>query len=152
MESKRFQGFLRFVIPESFRWFYSLLLTTEGSCRLGNSSEWFPENSYRLFPLNSKRLSPVCSSLPQFAPVRPIYTQSQNSPRIHGVKFGSRFFGSSEAFSWVTVDRGKLRAATNGRMDINVNREVHTARTEFSRFDSSLYGLRLALIPKASST
>lgn len=51
MESKRFQGFLRFVIPESFRWFYSLLLTTEGSCRLGNSSEWFPENSYRLFPL-----------------------------------------------------------------------------------------------------
>ena len=52
MESKRFQGFLRFVIPESFRWFYSLLLTTEGSCRLGNSSEWFPENSYRLFPLH----------------------------------------------------------------------------------------------------
>ena len=27
-------------------------------------------------------------------------------------------FGSSEAFSWVTVGHGKLRAATNGRMDI----------------------------------
>ena len=51
-------------------------------------------------------------------PVCPIYTQSQKLPRIHGVKFGSRFFGSSEAFSWVTVGHGKLRAATNGHMDI----------------------------------
>lgn len=39
-------------------------------------------------------------------------------PRIHGVKFGSRFFGSFEAFSWVTVGHGKLRVATNGHMDI----------------------------------
>ena len=94
----------------------------------------------------------IVKSCLQFAPVRHIYTWSQKSPRIHGVIFGSRFSRSSEAFSWVTVDHGKLRAATNGRMDLNVNREVHTARTEFSRFDSSLYGLRLALIPKASST
>ena len=39
-------------------------------------------------------------------------------PRIHGVKSGSRFFVSSEAFSWVTVGHGKLRAANNGHMDI----------------------------------
>lgn len=98
---------------------------------------------------NYLQFVPVCRSLLQFV----LFTLSLKIRRESmGVKFGSRFFGSSEAFSWVTVDHGKLRAATNGRMDINVNREVHTARTEFSRFDSSLYGLRLALIPKASST
>lgn len=51
---------------------------------------------FPLFPLNSRKLSPVCSSLSQFAPVRPIYAQSQNLPRIHGVKFGSRFFGAGQ--------------------------------------------------------
>lgn len=55
--------------------------------------------TFRLFPLNSKKLSPVCFSLPQFAPVCPICIQSQKLSRIHGVKFRSRYFGSSEAFS-----------------------------------------------------
>lgn len=36
-------------------------------------------SQFPLLPLNSRKLSPVCSSLPQFAPVRPIYTQSQKN-------------------------------------------------------------------------
>lgn len=42
----------------------------------------------------------------QFAPVRPIYIQSQKLPRIHGVKFGSRFSGHPRRFRgsrWVTA-------------------------------------------------
>lgn len=38
--------------------------------------------------------------------------------KFHGVKSGSRFFGSFETISWVTVGHGKLRVATNGGMDI----------------------------------
>lgn len=71
-----------------------------------------------LFPLNSKKLSPVCSSLPQFVLVCPNAAQSQKCPRIHGVISGSRFFGSSGSFSWVTLGHGKLRAATYGHMDV----------------------------------
>ena len=42
----------------------------------------------------------------QFALVDPIYAQSQKLPRIHGVKFGSRPFGSSESFPGVTWGYG----------------------------------------------
>lgn len=59
-----------------------------------------------------------CQKPPATNPVCPIYTQSQKLPKIHGVKFGSRFFGSSKAISWVTVGHGKLRAANKGHMDI----------------------------------
>lgn len=61
-----------------------------------------------LFPLNSQKLSPVCS----------IYVQSQKLAKCHGVKSGSRFFGSLEAFLRVTVGHGKFRATANGRMEI----------------------------------
>ena len=54
-------------------------------------------SQFPLFPLDSKKLSPVCSSLPQFALVCPIYAQSQKLPRIHGVKSGSRISGRGRA-------------------------------------------------------
>lgn len=91
------------------------------------------QNPVVLLPLNSRKLSPVCSGLSQFAPVCPVYTQSQKLAKFHGVKSGSRFFGSFEAISRVTVGRGKLRAATDGRMDIICQGEGGMAQV-FSRF------------------
>ena len=83
-----------------------------------NHRGWLYKISLESLPLNSQNLSPVCSSLSQFAPVCPIYAQSQKLTKFHGVKSGSRFFGSSEPFLRVTVGHGKLRAATNGRIGI----------------------------------
>ena len=80
-------------------------------------------SQFPLFPLNSKKLSPVCSSLPRFVLVCPNAAQSQKCPRIHGVIFGSRFFGSSGSFSWVTLGHGKLRAATYGAHGRYIPRE-----------------------------
>lgn len=80
-------------------------------------------SQFPLFLFNSKKLSPVCSGLPQFVPVYSIYTQSQKCPRIHEVKSGSRFFGSSGSFSWVTLGHGKLRAATYGAHGRYIPRE-----------------------------
>lgn len=54
-----------------------------------------------LIPIQSLK---TLSMLLQFVQVCSIYTQSQKLPRIHGVKFGSRLFGSSEAISWVTAN------------------------------------------------
>lgn len=80
-------------------------------------------SQFPLFPLNSKKLSPVCSSLPQFVLVYPNAVQSQKCPRIHEVISGSRFFGSSGSFSWVTLGHGKLRAATYGAHGRYIPRE-----------------------------
>lgn len=65
----------------------------------------------------------TASSLSQFVPVYSIYTQSQKCPRIHGIKSGSRFFGSPGPFSWVTLGHGKLRAATYGAHGRYIPRE-----------------------------
>lgn len=81
------------------------------------------ESQFPLFPLNSKKLSPVCFSLPQFAPACPICIQSQKMPRIHGAKFGSRFFGSSAAISRITVGHGKLRLQLMITWDIACQRK-----------------------------
>ncbi len=121
MESKRFQGFLRFVIPESFRWFYSLLLTTEGSCRLGNSSEWFPENSYRLFPLDG-----VGSAVPslQLHPVFGIDTERvpPNDAMSRFVGFGDKSwdnlknFFQTQGFEFLFLSQSARRVAFGGSM------------------------------------
>ena len=44
-------------------------------------------------------------------------------PRIHGIKSGSRFFGSPGPFSWVTLGHGKLRSATYGAHGRYIPRE-----------------------------
>ena len=80
-------------------------------------------SQFPLFPPNSKKLSPVCFSLPQFVLVCPNAAQSQKCPRIHGVKSGSRFFGSFRSFPWVTLGHGKLRAATYGAHERYIPRE-----------------------------
>lgn len=54
--------------------------------------------AFRLFPLNSRKLSPVCSSLQQFAPVRPIYAQSQKLPQIHGANWATDFRAGTGRF------------------------------------------------------
>lgn len=53
---------------------------------------------------NSKNLSPV----------RSIYTQSQQLPRIHGVKSGSRISGRGRALLWVTVGHESWRVGSQG--------------------------------------
>ena len=50
----------------------------------------------------------------QLVPVCHFYTQSQKLTKIHGVKFGSRFFGSSEAISWVTWGHESWRVGSQG--------------------------------------
>ena len=89
---------------------------------------WLYKISLGSLPLNSEKLSPVCSNLSQFAPVCPIYTQSQKLPRIHGVKFGSRFFRSSEPFCgsrWVTANcEQQLLAAWTLYVKVGQGREA----------------------------
>lgn len=78
-----------------------------------------------LFPLNSKKFSPVCSSLPQFVSVRPINTQSQKLPRIHGVKSGSRVSGRGRVSSGVTVGRESWRV---GSQDVLIAWQERSSR------------------------
>ena len=79
---------------------------------------------FSLFPLNSRKLSPVCSGLPQFAPVRPICIQSQKSPRIHGVKFGSRISGRGRTLSRVTAGHEDWRVGSQGVLALWQEREA----------------------------
>lgn len=118
------------------------------------------ESQFPLFPLNSKKLSPVCFSLPQFAPACPICIQSQKMPRIHGAKFGSRFFGSSAAISRITVGHGKLRLQLMITWDIACQRkrgrEAPTGPSSYN--ESPIFDLYSSIrsseqsIPAASKT
>lgn len=57
--------------------------------------------------------------MPQSAPVCSIYAQSQIMPRIHGAKFGSRFFGSSEPFPGVTWGHEKSPSTSACMLDLD---------------------------------
>ena len=60
----------------------------------------------------------------QFAPVRPICIQSQKSPRIHGVKSGSRISGRGRAPSWATAGHEGWRVGSQGVLAIWQEREA----------------------------
>ena len=71
-----------------------------------------------LLQLDRRKLSPVCSGLSQFVPVCPICIQSQNLPRNHGVKFGSRISGQGRAPSRVTVGHEGCRAGSQDALTV----------------------------------
>ena len=121
LESKRFQGSLRFVVPESFRWLCSLLLTADGSCRLGNSSERLSENNPSLFPLDG-----VGSAVPslQLHPVFGIDTERvpPNDAMSRFVGFGDKSwdnlknFFQTQGFEFLFLSQSARRVAFGGSM------------------------------------